>query len=1141
MGNPNEKAAEEALVSHALSRGYLAPAAIEQARARLAASPGTPFLAVLAAYLPPESLPELRALYNARLVAPAPVDAFAAAASSAHRTHAIAAVESGHTERPADAGKTAPATPAVEEAPAPVVQQTLAPTPAATNEAATAEAGPVSKRMLIGVSGLLCAGLAVAITALVLAVPEPDPMVVRKAREGAIALLSSPEVKALPDARDLLAKLASAGPIDRALLRDLASGALPGVRLNAACVLGVLRDPQAKKTLEALAKNEDPLVALVALDRLAQVNENRPHEPLVMALAAERAEIRLYAIRALGEVGGGSALDALVSLADDDDPDVRVAAIQAALAIDPTCVSDLMTAGATPMAIAQAAGNDDLPANTYVELESDEPEDDATFVNDEASLAFVDTPPADDTPAKPAAAPPATPVKPIAKPAKPVAKPAKPPPGAKEARDGVRKLLAAERYAQALKKTTTELTRFPNDAELLRLQGRSHLGMGNPKLAQVVLHEAINQAPDLAVAYFDLAATYSAKKQKKNAVGALGMALRLGFSDIALLRSDPNLEEIKATKPFRALMGRFFNSTRAAEPDPADRLDFSCKQLKALFKRERDPYLRALEIVRFPEAGGIEATKFLGGLLRTKALIERMAVAEIVGKTNDPVSMAYLCEQASSKLPPRQKIPLLWALGALKSDDAFLPLLTALGDKNKDVRLAAVRSIGNHPDKRSVDPLIAMLEKVKPKDGVVINEALGKITGEDLGLEPIDWRNWWTAHPDTKIGPVRNPCSELSAPVTVATPSGFSDRYGKSKKRALKRNGGGKHTEASVTGALKWLARHQSKPGNWDTDQWAMQCSEKKPWERVTKVRKRRWDVRNTGLSLMAFLGAGHTHMGGAYPRVVRRALEWLKKRQTAAGHFSGDHHPHGYSHAAATIAMCEAYLMTRDCHLKQSAQKGINWIVRRQHSNGGWGWTTEESYTSLTSWYMVALNTAYEAGLDVPTSAIVSVRHYLDKVTSPAPKAGTPAGFAYEVYKPNTAVGEGLSVVDHAYVRSGGGAHTTTLALWCRLFSGQTPADIRVQGALNSLGRALPGVGAKTTQVTERLFFGSQAALITGGKLWATWNPALQKGLLTAQVKELCERGTWAPANDYGRVFATALGALTLESYYRFRKPISD
>ncbi|MCZ6794572.1 MAG: hypothetical protein O7J95_13265, partial [Planctomycetota bacterium] len=71
---------------------------------------------------------------------------------------------------------------------------------------------------------------------------------------------------------------------------------------------------------------------------------------------------------------------------------------------------------------------------------------------------------------------------------------------------------------------------------------------------------------------------------------------------------------------------------------------------------------------------------------------------------------------------------------------------------------------------------------------------------------------------------------------------------------------------------------------------------------------------------------------------------------------------------------------------------------------------------------------------------------------------------------------------------------------------------------------------------IDERLFFGAQAALIAGGTAWKEWNQAMKSTLLGSVVTEGCERGSWAPHGDHGRVYSTAVGALLLESYYRFR-----
>jgi hypothetical protein len=590
-------------------------------------------------------------------------------------------------------------------------------------------------------------------------------------------------------------------------------------------------------------------------------------------------------------------------------------------------------------------------------------------------------------------------------------------------------------------------------------------------------------------------------------------------------------------------MHRFFNSASVADPDPEERFEFSKKQLKAVFKREKDPYRRALEVVRFPEAGTPEATALLLGLLKDREPIIRLSAAEVLGRARQPESIALLLEEASKRGNASKRVALFRALADLPTgtEGVVEPLLNALEDKNDDVRLAAVYALGNHPDRRSVEPLIALLAELKPRKAVVVMEALGKITGQNLRLDAQDWTNWWTAQgAGATIEAVQDPCEEKpgAAAMTVAAPSGFSDRFGKAKTKALRRNGGTKQTENSVSGALQWLARHQSEDGHWDTDAWALQCDEKKPWERVTKVRERKWDVRMTGLALMAFLGAGHTHMGGDHPRTVRRGLEWLKKSQVSSGYFSGDHTPRLYSHAAATIAMCEAFLMTRDCRLRASAQKGVDYMVARQHRGGGWGWAKDESRTTVSGWYLVALVTAREAGLKVPASAIVRFRSFLDDVTrtEPANQIGT----NYELLRPKTQVGEALSVVDHDDVASGGNSLSTAIGLWSRLLSGGEGRDPRVQGAFASLARSLPGVGKTPAKPDERIFFGSQAALMGGGKLWANWNPAMQQGLLSIQVRDKCERGSWKPSDDtHGRVFSTALGALTLESYYRFTKPV--
>jgi hypothetical protein len=58
------------------------------------------------------------------------------------------------------------------------------------------------------------------------------------------------------------------------------------------------------------------------------------------------------------------------------------------------------------------------------------------------------------------------------------------------------------------------------------------------------------------------------------------------------------------------------------------------------------------------------------------------------------------------------------------------------------------------------------------------------------------------------------------------------------------------------------------------------------------------------------------------------------------------------------------------------------------------------------------------------------------------------------------------------------------------------------------------------------------------GGRSWKSWNKALKTALLPHQATEGCAKGSWDPVGPWGshggRVYATALGALMLETYYR-------
>jgi tetratricopeptide (TPR) repeat protein len=704
-------------------------------------------------------------------------------------------------------------------------------------------------------------------------------------------------------------------------------------------------------------------------------------------------------------------------------------------------------------------------------------------------------------------------------------------------------LLDQAKWKEAEKAIAKHLPGIDADATrgaLIRQRGRARLELGQVDAAQADLRQAMNLVPDLAVSYFDLSALFAGEGEEKKAFNALLMALRLDFVDIEAIRSESRYDKLRGNKSFKTLMDHFFHSPLAAEPDAAKRFKDAAKRLRAVFKREKDPYLRAEAALYFTEPGSYDATELLANLLNSdRVQVVRRSLAEVLGKTRDPEAVALLCERLVDKPKARTGQALVWALRdvpGLASTDA---ILQALGSKHDGVWQAAAAALGDRPDARAVEPLIARLAEAEdtPRVAALVNEALGKITGQDMQPVAQDWQNWFAAHgASLQVGPVHDPCSAKSAR-TVVIPGGFRDRRGKFRSRALKRLGGNANTERTVKAALDWLARHQDEDGRWNTDEWARRCDEKEAWEKVTKVRQRRWDVHVTGLALMAFLGAGHSHLTGDYQDTVRKGLDFLKKQQRKDGYIRGDQHHHHYSHACATTALVEAYLLTRDCKLKPVAEKAVEFIVTRQYRSGGWGWNRNESLTGPSAWNLMAINTAHLAGLRVPASSQVWIRTFLDKVTvNEGDETKKKPGFTYGKLAPNTLVGEGLSVEDHQEVPSGGSHLTTAMGAWVRLVLGQGTDDPRVAGGVGQIGARLPKPDAKGKMAAnEWLFFASQSLILGGSKAWPDWNEALIEGLLGAVVREGCERGTWEPTNDRGRVHAVALGALTLECYYRF------
>jgi len=350
-----------------------------------------------------------------------------------------------------------------------------------------------------------------------------------------------------------------------------------------------------------------------------------------------------------------------------------------------------------------------------------------------------------------------------------------------------------------------------------------------------------------------------------------------------------------------------------------------------------------------------------------------------------------------------------------------------------------------------------------------------------------------------------------------AVPTLYADRVGGKRAAAAATRGGSLETEQAVQAALAWLAAAQARDGHWSVVEHGGGV------ERAVQGHDRRGagaksDHGVTGLALLAFLGAGQTHRDGPYADVVARGLRFLAERQRADGSLAGDAEFFAalYCHGMATLALGEACALTQDATLRPAVERAVHYTLAMQHpKTGGWRYAAgDRGDTSQLGWQVMVLATARQAGISAGIEpAEARARTFLQSVSS-----GRAGGLA--AYRP----GERPSVA------------MTAEALLCRLFLGQPVEHAVVQEALASLAAAPPDPAHPNAYTW---YYATLASFHAGGPQWEAWNTRLLAALLPLQ-RQGSDRlaGSWDPdpvwGGHGGRVYATALSAMTLEVYYR-------
>lgn len=349
--------------------------------------------------------------------------------------------------------------------------------------------------------------------------------------------------------------------------------------------------------------------------------------------------------------------------------------------------------------------------------------------------------------------------------------------------------------------------------------------------------------------------------------------------------------------------------------------------------------------------------------------------------------------------------------------------------------------------------------------------------------------------------------------------------------------GGGQKLHIVLDDALSWLAAHQSQDGSWDTDGFHAQCGAigSVPCDGPGRAGQ---DVGVTGLALLAFLGKGDTPNEGEYRTQVGKAVRWLRSVQDPDTGLIGDAstHEYLYGHAIATLALCEAYYATESPLLKPTCQKAIYFIQRARNPYGAWRYDvppTGMNDTSVTGWMVFALKAAEDAGLEVDQGSFDGALSWIDEATD--------LGSGRVGYNEAGSLSSRITGVNDHFPPEKGEA-MTAVGLLCRVFMGQDdPAKFPVLDRhAELLTRSLPawdpdGFGTDMYY----WYYGTYAMFQLGGKRWKAWEAKLKPAVIESQRSDGDAKGSWDPVGPWGfsggRVYSTALMALTVEVYFRY------
>lgn len=536
-----------------------------------------------------------------------------------------------------------------------------------------------------------------------------------------------------------------------------------------------------------------------------------------------------------------------------------------------------------------------------------------------------------------------------------------------------------------------------------------------------------------------------------------------------------------------------------------------------------------------------------------------MSLSEVENQEELNQQLDQLTEQVESeKKTDRQKMIVSW-IGSFCLHATCLMALSTFYfiAVEEDIEMPPVRvtSVIPPPPKTHEDKIIHT--DLLPNEVIVESDtkdpdAVVPITSLDL---PVDEKN--SSDDDLTPSEVKKGREEavsdsemggnaFNANIGAGGPSSgmFGNRKGGGDKRTRMKMGPmGKPATAATDAGLRWLKKHQSPNGMWDAEKYFQNCTDAIKCEpgSFEGIAADQVNIAMTGYGSLCFLGGGYDHKSPSkYRPVIAKSIAYILSVQKPDG-MIGDRN---YEHAIATMALVEAYGMSSDPDLRKPAQQAVDALIARQaienkddpYSGLLWDYSRPNPQRldiSVTGWNVMALKSAYGAGLNVKDS-ITGAKKALERVW----KAANPDWEKKtDPYKDTTIFPYTWNSVTNKTERD----HLSFVGATCAVFMGHKSGDIMLETMLNdSVARWVDNGAYKKNMYA--CYYLSLSMFQAGGDRWEKCLQTIIPNTIDTQSKaDDCTNGSWNwegqtwHGSKIGRVLTTEYNILNLQVAYRY------